>query len=56
MYVLALGPLHSASQNDDVSTGLVPGLKLTKMRECTFWTASNNANLSSRWDLAGAWG
>ena len=39
MYVLALGPLPSASQNDDASTGLVPGLKLTKMRVRTFWTA-----------------
>ena len=39
MYVLAFGPLPSASQNDDASTGLVPGLKLTKMRVCTFWTA-----------------
>ena len=39
MYVLAFGPLPSASQNDDASTGLVPGLKLTKMRVRTFWTA-----------------
>ena len=41
MYVLAFGPLPSASQNDDASTGLVPGLKLTKMRVRTFWTAPN---------------
>ena len=39
MYILAFGPLPSASQNDDASTGLVPGLKLTKMRVRTFWTA-----------------
>ena len=39
MYVLAIGPLPSASKNDDASTGLVPGLKLTKMQVRTFWTA-----------------
>ena len=39
MYILAFGPLPSASQNDDASTGLEPGLKLTKMRVSTFWTA-----------------
>ena len=39
IYVLAFGPLPSASQNDDASIGLVPGLKLTKMWVCTFWTA-----------------
>ena len=37
MYVLAFGPLPSASQNNDASTGLVPGLKLTNMRVRTFW-------------------
>ena len=41
MYILAFGPLPSASQNDDASTGLVSGLKLTKMQVRTFWTAPN---------------
>ena len=41
MYVLAFGPLPVTSQNDDASTGLVTGLKLTKMRVRTFWTAPN---------------
>ena len=39
MYVLPFGPLPRASQNDNASTGLVPGLKLTKMQVRTFWTA-----------------